>query len=198
MLPNVSHSSSPAAHVPVLAHEVDEVLDLRPGDTVVDCTFGAGGHAAVLEPRLAGRGTYVAIDRDPDIKLVRVSNEADLPGIVAGAYLGGARALMIMENSGLRQACEPIARFAFAHHVPLVMVVSYRGDFGEKNWWGHNHAQVMQPLLEALRIPLRVVDRIDQLRPSIAKAFDHSIASQWPVCLALTGECTEGAIDATP
>jgi 16S rRNA (cytosine1402-N4)-methyltransferase len=54
------------AHVPVLAPEVAELLDLQPGDTVVDCTFGAGGHAAVLEPMLQGDGTYVAIDRDPE------------------------------------------------------------------------------------------------------------------------------------
>jgi sulfopyruvate decarboxylase subunit alpha len=144
------------------------------------------------------KSIYVALDRDPGIRYVRVSNEADLPGLVAGAYLGGSRALMMMENSGLRQACEPIARFAYAHHVPLVMVVSYRGDFGEKNWWGHNHAQVMQPLLDALRIPFRVVDRVDQIRSMVAKAFDHAIASQWPVCLVLTGECTEGGADATP
>ena len=41
-------------HVPVLASEVAELLDPQPGDTVVDCTFGAGGHAAVLEPQLRG------------------------------------------------------------------------------------------------------------------------------------------------
>lgn len=140
------------------------------------------------------KSIYVAVDQDPDTTFVRVSNEADLPGLVAGAYLGGARALMMMENSGLRQACEPISRFAYAHHVPLVMVVSYRGDFGEKNWWGHNHSQVMEPLLNALRIPFRIVDSIDQLRPMIAKAFDHAEASQWPVCLVLTGACTEGGI----
>lgn len=138
------------------------------------------------------KSIYVALARDPDIHYVRVSNEADLPGLVAGAYLGGARALMMMENSGLRQACEPIARFAFAHHVPLVMAVSYRGDFGEPNWWGHNHAQVMQPLLEALRIPFRVVDRVEMLETVIDQAFHHAHASQWPVCLVLTGECTEG------
>jgi len=54
------------AHVPVLAPEVAELLDLHPGDTVVDCTFGAGGHAALLEPMLHGDGTYIAIDRDPE------------------------------------------------------------------------------------------------------------------------------------
>ena len=69
MLPNVSHSNSSAmAHVPVLAAEVSQLLELRPGDTVIDCTFGAGGHAALLEPQLGAEGTYVAIDRDPDAK----------------------------------------------------------------------------------------------------------------------------------
>ncbi len=53
-------------HVPVLAPEVAELLDLQPGDSVVDCTFGAGGHAALLESRLEGHGSYIAIDRDPD------------------------------------------------------------------------------------------------------------------------------------
>jgi 16S rRNA (cytosine1402-N4)-methyltransferase len=56
------------AHVPVLAAEVSQLLELRPGDTVVDCTFGAGGHASVLEPQLGPEGTYVAIDRDPEAK----------------------------------------------------------------------------------------------------------------------------------
>ena len=54
-------------HVPVMVTEVAELLELRPGDTVIDCTFGAGGHAAALEPRLRGRGSYIAIDRDPDV-----------------------------------------------------------------------------------------------------------------------------------
>jgi len=70
MLPNVSHSRSAAMdHVPVLASEVAELLDLQPGDTVVDGTFGAGGHAAQLEPYLHGDGCYIAIDRDPEAEL---------------------------------------------------------------------------------------------------------------------------------
>ncbi len=70
MLPNLSHSTSEdvMAHIPVMELEVAELLDLRPGDTVVDCTFGGGGHAAVLEPYLHGTGSYVAIDRDPEVE----------------------------------------------------------------------------------------------------------------------------------
>jgi 16S rRNA (cytosine1402-N4)-methyltransferase len=52
-------------HVPVLAGEAIELLDPRPGQTVVDCTFGAGGHARLLGERIGASGTLVAIDRDP-------------------------------------------------------------------------------------------------------------------------------------
>ena len=52
-------------HVPVLAKELVDVLDPRPGDTVVDCTFGAGGHAALVAERLGEAGMLVCIDRDP-------------------------------------------------------------------------------------------------------------------------------------
>jgi 16S rRNA (cytosine1402-N4)-methyltransferase len=52
-------------HVPVLAGEAIEMLDPRPGQVVVDCTFGAGGHARLLAGRIGQGGSLVAIDRDP-------------------------------------------------------------------------------------------------------------------------------------
>jgi 16S rRNA (cytosine1402-N4)-methyltransferase len=67
MLPNVLQTSA-ADHTPVLAAEVRELLDVRPGQSVVDATFGAGGHARVLARDLHGEGKLVAIDRDPTAK----------------------------------------------------------------------------------------------------------------------------------
>src|SRR3989454_2562035 len=64
MLPNVLQPSA-TDHVPVLADEVRELLAVRPGETVVDAPFGAGGHAALLAADLEGRGKVIAIDRDP-------------------------------------------------------------------------------------------------------------------------------------
>jgi 16S rRNA (cytosine1402-N4)-methyltransferase len=52
-------------HVPVLAGEAIELLDPQPGQTVVDCTFGAGGHARLLAGRIGATGALIAIDRDP-------------------------------------------------------------------------------------------------------------------------------------
>ncbi len=68
MLPNVWQRSGVEPHVPVLAEEVRELLAVRPGETVVDATFGAGGHARLLAADLRGRGKLVAIDRDPTTK----------------------------------------------------------------------------------------------------------------------------------
>ena len=65
MLPSVLPTESD--HVPVLADEVVAALDPRPGETVVDATFGAGGHAALLASRLRGDGKLIAIDRDPTV-----------------------------------------------------------------------------------------------------------------------------------
>ncbi len=68
MLPNVLPRSEADPHVPVLAAEVRELLAVQPGETVVDATFGAGGHAGLLAADLAGEGKLVAIDRDPSAK----------------------------------------------------------------------------------------------------------------------------------
>lgn len=145
--------------------------------------------AALPESLLAS--IYLACSRDNEIRYIPVSNEAELPGIVTGAYLSGKKAVMIMENSGLRQALEPIVRSTYCHSLPMVMIMCYRGDLGEQNWWGHNHAQTMEPILDAVRIPWRVVRKIEDIKSSIQKAIDHSNSSQWPVALVMSGECVE-------
>ena len=65
MLPSVLPTETD--HVPVLADEVLATLAPRPGETIVDCTFGAGGHSTLLAARLRGDGKLIAIDRDPTV-----------------------------------------------------------------------------------------------------------------------------------
>ena len=142
MLPNVSHSNSHSVeHVPVLASEVAELLDLQPGDTVVDGTFGAGGHAAVLEPQLRGHGCYIAIDRDPEA-------ERHFKRFAAGASAGtrfihGNFALVLrnLAATGLRadalvldlgissmQIDRPERGFSYAADAPFDMRMDPTGD----------------------------------------------------------------------
>jgi len=128
-------------HVPVLASEVAELLDLQPGDTVVDGTFGAGGHAALLEPQLRGHGCYIAIDRDPEA-------ERHFKRFAAGAsadtrFIHGNFALVLrnLAATGLRvdalvldlgissmQIDRPERGFSYAADAPLDMRMDPTGD----------------------------------------------------------------------
>jgi len=135
MLPNVSHSDSSAmAHVPVLAMEVAELLDLHPGDTVVDCTFGAGGHASLLEPYLRGQGTYIGIDRDPEARghfeAFAASASAETRFIRGNFSLvlrnltaTGVRANAVLMDLGMSsmQVDQPERGFSYASDAPLDM-----------------------------------------------------------------------------
>lgn len=59
-------------HIPVLLDEVLEVLDPKPGQILVDCTLGLGGHSAELLRALKGSGKLIAIDFDPrNIEIAR-------------------------------------------------------------------------------------------------------------------------------
>jgi 16S rRNA (cytosine1402-N4)-methyltransferase len=55
----------PTEHVPVLASELVALVDPQPGELVVDCTFGGGGHARLVAERLGPTGKMIGIDRDP-------------------------------------------------------------------------------------------------------------------------------------
>jgi len=67
MLPNALQPNA-TDHVPVLADEVRQLLNVQPGNTIVDATFGSGGHAALLAGDLAHSGRFIAIDRDPSAR----------------------------------------------------------------------------------------------------------------------------------
>jgi len=67
MLPSVLQRKT-TDHIPVLADDVRRLLAVQPGETVVDATFGAGGHAALLAADLRGQGRYIAVDRDPTVQ----------------------------------------------------------------------------------------------------------------------------------
>src|SRR5438067_11759434 len=80
MLPNVLRPNA-TDHVPVLAEEVRSALSVRPGETVVDATFGAGGHAALLGADLTGRGKLIAVDQDPTVRPYFEALEQRLGGV---------------------------------------------------------------------------------------------------------------------
>jgi 16S rRNA (cytosine1402-N4)-methyltransferase len=66
-------------HIPVLAGELIELLDPRPGEVAIDCTFGGGGHARLIAERIGRNGTLIGIDRDPMAEERFAELSAELP-----------------------------------------------------------------------------------------------------------------------
>jgi 16S rRNA (cytosine1402-N4)-methyltransferase len=134
MLPNVQRTDA-AEHVPVLAEEVRELLDVQPGETIVDATFGAGGHSRVLAAELQGRGKLVAIDRDPSVRPYFDRVKASARGVhtrfLRGDYAvvlsqlagNGVRADAVLLDLGLSsmQVDRPERGFSYATDAPLDM-----------------------------------------------------------------------------
>jgi 16S rRNA (cytosine1402-N4)-methyltransferase len=134
MLPSVLQRKA-TDHLPVLAEEVRRFLAVRPGETVVDCTFGAGGHAALLAADLQGRGRYIAIDRDPTVdpyfESFRRSHASLQPRLLRGEFSlvleqlagNGVRADAILLDLGVSsmQIDRPERGFSYAIDAPLDM-----------------------------------------------------------------------------
>ncbi len=92
----------PSVHIPVLAEELLELLDPRPGQVAIDCTFGGGGHARMVAERLGAEGTLVAIDRDPlaEERFMELAEEVSCSmRFVRGGY---AEALAMLAEERLR------------------------------------------------------------------------------------------------
>ncbi len=91
-----------AAHTPVLAIELLELLDPKPGQTAIDCTFGDGGHARLLAERLGPAGTLVAIDRDPQAEQRFAKLAAETACSVRFIRSSYAEALELLAGEGMR------------------------------------------------------------------------------------------------
>lgn len=117
------------------------------------------------------------------ISYVQVNDEATAVAMAAGANLAGRRVLVIMENSGLRRACETLSRLLLAHRQHIALMVSHRGSFGEENWWGIAHSRTMKAHLEMLEIPSKSVDSVAQFRESLEAAFAMLGTGQCSVCV---------------
>ena len=92
----------PSAHVPVLAGEAIDLLDPRPGEGAVDCTFGGGGHARLLAERVGPRGTVVAVDRDPAAAQRFAAFAQEVPARTRFVRASFVEALETLRDEGLQ------------------------------------------------------------------------------------------------
>jgi 16S rRNA (cytosine1402-N4)-methyltransferase len=129
-------------HLPVLAPELVSLLAPEPGQTAVDCTFGAGGHARRVAELLGPEGTLIGIDRDPaaEARFAQFAVQAPCRTLFVGAdFAAGLRALdgegirpeMIYMDLGMSsmQVDAWERGFSYAYDAPLDMRMDTRQDF---------------------------------------------------------------------
>lgn len=127
-------------------------------------------------------------EEDPEMVLVRLAKEEEGVGVSVGAHLAGMRSAMLMQNHGLLASVNGIVSLAQLYRVPLLMLVSYRGGFGEEHPWQTEGGAVTEDLLRALRIPYRLLARPEEVGSEMRAAQRLAEASLRPVALLLCRE----------
>jgi sulfopyruvate decarboxylase subunit alpha len=125
-------------------------------------------------------------DDDPDVTLVRLAKEEEGVGISMGAHLAGVKSAMLMQNHGFLASINGIVSGAQLFRVPLLMLISDRGGFGERDPWQTEGGAVTEAVLSALRIPIMRLDDAARVPHQIRQAQALAYSSNKPVALLLT------------
>lgn len=168
-------------HVPVLATELVDLLDPRPGETVVDCTFGGGGHARLVAERIGPDGTLIAIDRDPVAAERFRAFEADagcrtrfVSGEFSQALIGlrdeGVRVDALYMDLGMSSLQLDAAErgFSYSHEAPLDMRMDPRQELTARtivNEWPESRIRQILKSLGEERFSAGIAREIVARRP---------------------------------
>ena len=87
-------------------------------------------------------------EEDPEMTLIRLAKEEEGVGISAGAHLAGVKSAMLMQNHGFLASINGIVSCAQLYRIPLTMIISHRGEFGELDPWQTEGGSATEPLLQ--------------------------------------------------
>ena len=133
-------------------------------------------------------GHKVLIDRsldDPEVHSVALTTEEEGIGLLAGAHLGGARGVLLMQSSGVGN-CINFLSLVRGGQFPFLMLVSMRGDFGEGNPWQMPMGRAVEPVLEAMGVMCIRVDDAREAADSVRAAATMVYKAGQAVAVLLT------------
>ena len=125
-------------------------------------------------------------DDDPQTTLVRLAKEEEGVGISMGAHLAGVKSAMLMQNHGFLASVNGIVSLAQLYRIPLLMLISYRGEMGERDSWQTEGGLATEPLLRSLGIPYRKLRDPASVEREIREAQTLANSALRPVALLLT------------
>ena len=124
------------------------------------------------------------VGEDPKIIHIPVTREEEGVGICAGAWMGGRRPALLMQNSGLGNSINALASLDFLYKIPLLMIISHRGGEGEPIVGQVPMGRLTTKLLDCMEIPRFSPSPIDAVA-TVAKAWDLAESLSRPVAVLL-------------
>lgn len=158
---------------PAWAHELYDLLR-RSGVTQFAYVPDAG-HRVLIDRSLA----------DPDAVSVPLTTEEEGVALVAGADLGGARGVLLMQSSGAGNCINMLSLITGARF-PFLTLISMRGDFGEGNPWQFPMGQAVAPVLTAMGVICLRVEQASEVIPTVTAALTMAFQSGQAVAVLLT------------
>jgi sulfopyruvate decarboxylase alpha subunit len=131
------------------------------------CTVPDGGLTRLLR----------MVEADTSMRLVTLSTEPEGVGIATGCWLGGGRAMLAMQSSGVGNCINALGLPA-AFRAPCLMLVTMRGQWGEFNPWQVPMGQATRPALEAVGVKCFPVERPEEVGETFAAAADLAFHSR--------------------
>jgi sulfopyruvate decarboxylase alpha subunit len=133
------------------------------------------GHARLIERAHA----------DPDMRAVVLTTEEEGVALAAGAWLGGQRAALLMQSSGVGN-CVNMLSLPMSCRLPLLMLVTMRGEWGEFNPWQVPMGSATPGVLERMGVLVRRVERPEDAAETVAGAATLAFDSTVPIAVLLS------------
>ncbi|MBO0764835.1 MAG: phosphonopyruvate decarboxylase [Hyphomicrobiaceae bacterium] len=131
------------------------------------------------------------VEAEAAMRLVTLSTEPEGVGVATGCWLGGSRAMLAMQSSGVGNCINALGLPA-AFRAPCLMLVTMRGQWGEFNPWQVPMGQATRPALEAVGVKCFPVDRAEEVGETFAAAADLAFYSRTSTAV-LVGQRIIGA-----
>ena len=154
----------------------DELYDLLRRNGVTQFAYVPdAGHRILIDRSLA----------DPGAQSVALTTEEEGMTLLAGADLGGARGVLLMQSSGAGN-CVNMLSLIKGGRFPLLTLVSMRGDFGEGNPWQYPMGQAVEPVLEAMGVICLRIERPEDVVSTVSAALTMVFQGGSAVAVLLT------------
>jgi sulfopyruvate decarboxylase alpha subunit len=133
------------------------------------------GHRVLIDESLA----------DPDVHSIALTTEEEGVSLLAGADLGGARGVLLMQSSGTGN-CVNFFSMIKGGKFPFLTLISMRGDYGEGNPWQMGMGQAVEPILETMGFRVYRVDEAEDVVPTVNAAITMAYTGGEAVAVLLT------------